>query len=313
MKTRVLLFGVLCFALLFSSCCCVGGARHDWNRYKNEFEKSYAIRTPARVTVKNLDGFVHVNAWDKNEVSVTGVVSVRAENEKDALKLMKEIDVIISHEDNSLSIRVERKRHTELSELWRLGSDWKVDIELSVPRECALAVSTVDGDVRVSEIKGAHKLSTVDGSIDAQGVEGAIECRTVDGGCSIKDVSGDVSVNTTDGGIRVRGILSGLSVKSVDGGIRVEAAEGSAVSRQWVLSSVCGSITLGVPPSLSADLEASTTDGHISIAVPAELSAMTERKVSARLGRGGGTVSVSTTDGSIKVRASGAEGEESGD
>jgi hypothetical protein len=313
MKTKLILLGTLSLALLLSSCCCVGGIDNDWNRYRNEFEKSYTIQAPAKVTVRNLDGFVHVSSWDKNEVLVKGVISLRAENEKEALRRMKEIDVIISHEDNSLTITVERRRHRGLSELWRHATNWRVDLELSVPGESSLAISTVDGALRLSGIKGKHKLSTVDGAIEAQGLEGIIDCRTVDGACSLTDVRGDVEVSTTDGSIRVEGRISGLKATAVDGRIHIEALEGSTVAQEWRLSSVSGSITLGVPQSFSADLEASTVDGQISIRAPAELGMMTERKVTAKLGKGGGPISIATTDGSIRIALSGTEGEADND
>ena len=313
MKTRLILLGVLSLTLLLSSCCCVGGIDNDWNRYKNEFEKSYAIQTPASVVIRNIDGYVHVNSWDKNEVLVKGVISLRAETEKEALRRMREINVIISHEDNSLTIRVERKKHGGLSELWRFATNWRVDLELSVPRECSLAISTVDGALRLSGVKGKHKLSTVDGAIEAQGLEGVIDCRTVDGSCSMTDVRGDVEVSSTDGSIRVEGILTGLKATAVDGSIHIEAMDGSTIAQEWRLSGVNGSITLGVPESFSADLEASTVDGHISIGVPAELREMTERRVAARLGKGGSPISIATTDGSIRVGISGSEVKETDD
>ena len=309
MRIRTILLGVLSLAFLLSSCCCVGRIDGDWNRYRNEFEKSYTIQTPSNVTVRNLDGLVRVSSWDKNEVFVNGVISLRAENEKEALKRMKEIDVIISHEVNSLAIRVERKKQRGLSELRRFGTDWRVDLELSVPRECSVAISTIDGAVHLSGVKGKHKLSTVDGAIEVQSVEGVINCRTVDGSCSMADVKGDVEVNTTDGSIRVDGILSGLRAASVDGSVHVEAGEGSTVSQEWRLSAIEGSVTFGIPQTFSADLEASTVDGHISIDVPAELRTMGQRKLTAKLGSGGAPVSISTTDGSIIIRLSDTEEE----
>lgn len=310
MRTRVTLFCVFSFLLLFSSCCCVGGIGSDWTRYKNEFEKSYAIQTPAHVNVKNIDGFVHVNSWDKNEVLVKGTVSLRAENEKEALKRMKEIDVIITHEDNSLNVRVERKKHVGFAQLFRFSTDWKVDLEISVPKDCNLAVSSVDGAVRTSGLKGTHKLSTVDGAIEVRDMEGRIGCRTVDGSCTLSNVRGNVDVSTTDGSIEVEGVITGLEATTVDGSMRVNAFEGSSVEEKWNLSGVSGSIRLGVPESLSADLEATTVDGHVSIDIPALVNRMSERKVSVRLGKGGNPISISTTDGSISVERTNSKKEE---
>jgi len=310
MRTRATLFFVLSLALLFSSCCCVGGAGSDGERYKNEFEKSYAVRAPARVIVSNIDGFVHVDSWDRNEVSVKGAVSLKAKNEKEAQKLMKEINVIITHEDQLVSVKVERKKRQGLSQLFHLPSDWRVDLQLMVPKECDVSASSVDGALRASGLKGTHKLSTVDGAIEARDIDGRVECRTVDGSCYLSNVRGTVEARTTDGGIRIDGILTGLKASTVDGSIRVAALEGSAVAEKWRISGVSGSINLAVPGSMSADLDARTVDGHISIDVPSLVGTISQRKVSAKLGKGGNPVSISTTDGSISVKLIDAKKEE---
>jgi DUF4097 and DUF4098 domain-containing protein YvlB len=104
-------------------------------------------------------------------------------------------------------------------------------------------------------------------------------------------------------------VLTGLEAVTVDGSIAIELLDGSVVSQDWRLSSTSGSIALAVPSSVSADLKASTVDGQISVEIPAVFSTRTQRSVLAKLGNGGGRISITSTDGSIRVERLGSNGD----
>jgi hypothetical protein len=329
----VLMFLVLLFGL--PSCCCIQGFDLDMEGYKSEFDRTYAMDPGGRVEVKNIDGLVRVGSWDRNEVLVEGTLRVKAKDEEEARNRMKEIKVIVTQDEDLLSIQIKRKR--AISVQWFEYGSWRVDLELTVPRECNLSISSVDGRIQVGKVDGDHELNAVDGSVLVESMRGDLKARTVDGSCTVVDVRGDVSLNTTDGYIevdrvlgnvtcesvdgpctmtavegrvsvnavdgrvRIGGVLSGLSASSVNGSIGIAAHDGSVVTDGWTISTSDGSITLKLPKSLSADLRASTVDGHVSLSVPAEFDVKTKRRVVAALGKGGGVINVSTTDGSVRI------------
>ncbi len=337
MRTALTVSFALVLALGLTSCCCIDGFDLDMEGYKSEFERTYDFDAGGKVVVKNVDGLVHVDSWDKNEVLVKGTLRVRAKSEEEARNRMKEIKVVVTQDDGVLSIEIKRKK--KRPGVWFEYSRWRVDLELTVPRDTDLSVSTVDGSVRVVEVDGNHQLKTVDGSVHAEsvkgdvkahsvdgsctvidiegdvdvsttdgsievtGVRGDVECESVDGSCTLADLNGGVSASTVDGRIRIQGVLSDLTATATNGSIGIAALEGSAVSEKWEISSVDGSVTIMLPESLSADLRASTVDGRVSLSFPAEFQLKNKRSVVATLGEGGGVISVSTTDGSIRVRS----------
>ncbi|KPJ60338.1 MAG: hypothetical protein AMJ46_07130 [Latescibacteria bacterium DG_63] len=339
MKIAVTTFFVLVLVVGVFSCGCVREFNFDFDMegYKTEFERTYALDAGGRVEVKNVDGFIHVDSWDKDEVLVNGTLRVKTKNEEEARKRMKEIKVVVTQDENLLSIQVKREKRMRPASWFQSGS-WRVDLELTVPEKCNLSLSSVDGAVRVVGVDGSHELTTVDGSlrienvkgnvkghsvdgsctvveiegdvnvsttdgrVDVTGVLGDVTSKSVDGSCTVGDVTGSVSASTVDGRIGIEGVLTGLSATAVNGGVRVTALEGSSIADQWKISTVDGSVTLVLPESLSADLRASTLDGHVSLSMPAELKMKTKRSVVATLGGGGGVIDVSTTDGSIRVR-----------
>ncbi|UCF79773.1 MAG: DUF4097 family beta strand repeat protein [Candidatus Eiseniibacteriota bacterium] len=336
MRTALATLSVLVITLGLTSCCCIEDFDIDMEGFKSEFDRTYSLASGGKVEVQNVDGFVHVESWDRDEVLVKGTLRVRAKNEEEALKRMKEIKVVVTQEDDYLSIQIKRKDKRPKVVWFGCGS-WRVDLDLTVPRRCNLSLSTVDGAVRVSEIEGSVSTSTVDGSIRVEGVRGdvrahsvdgsctviAVEgdvdagttdgtvevlevrgdvsCKSVDGSCTLSDVMGSVKANSVDGRIRIEGVLSGLSASAVSGSIGVAALDGSSVTDSWKITTVDGSVTLKLPETISADIKASTIDGRVSLGVPAEFQLKSKRSVVATLGKGGGTISISTTDGSIRV------------
>ena len=72
------------------------------------------------------------------------------------------------------------------------------------------------------------------------------------------------------------------------------------------LSSVNGKITLGVPPSVGADVRASSVHGRISndFGLEVERDRYIGSKLNARLGSGGPNIKLSTVNGSIDITES---------
>jgi len=284
---------------VFCSCCC-DAEFDERSTYRSDFEQTYALQAGGTASVRNVDGYVRVVPSDKNEVSFKGVLRVRAGSREEAQRLAKDIKVIVSHDEKSFSIEV-KKTGTARWVHWGIGHHWALDIDLSVPRQCNLDLSTVDGSVEVSGVEGTLDVSTVDGSVDVVDVRGNIDCSTVDGSCELANVDGKVEAGSTDGSVTIHGKLHGLRAHTVDGSVYVTALEGSTDAEGWRLSTVDGSISVTLPRSLSFDLEASSIDGHISVAGPAKFVSRSHRKVVATLGEGGAPLSISTTEGSITV------------
>ena len=290
--------GVLLLAALCSTSCVA--EFDEQSAYRSDFEQTYALDSGGTASVKNVDGYVRVTTWDKNEVGFKGVLRVRAASREEAKRLARDINVIVSHDEKSFSIEVKKTGAARWVH-WGIGHQWALDIDLNVPRQCNLDLSTVDGSVEVSGVEGTVDVSTVDGSIDVVDVRGDIDCNTVDGSCEVSNVEGKVAAGSTDGSVTVEGKLHGLRARTVDGSVRVTALEGSTDAEGWRLSTVDGSVTVRLPRSLSFDLEASSVDGHISISGPAQFVSRSHRKVVATLGKGGSPLEISTTEGSVTV------------
>jgi DUF4097 and DUF4098 domain-containing protein YvlB len=67
-----------------------------------------------------------------------------------------------------------------------------------------------------------------------------------------------------------------------------------------------GSVTVYAPPSLSADLEMSTTNGGLSTEFPLTVSGrFLQRSVRGTLGQGGRSIIVRSTNGDVSLKRNG--------
>jgi len=288
--------------LLLAGCCgssCVADF-DDHSAYRSEFDQTYALQPGGTASVRNVDGYVKVIPWDRNEVGFKGVLKVRAGSEEEARRLAKDIKVIVSHDDKSFSVEVKRTGKARWVH-WGIGHSWALDIDLNVPRQCNVDVETVDGSIEVSGLEGKVDAASTDGSVNVADVRGDVHCTMVDGSCELTNVDGAVDANATDGSLNINGKILGLNAHTVDGSVHITALEGSTDAEGWRVGTVDGSVTMTLPKSLSFDLEASSVDGNIYVSGPAKFVSRSHHRVVATLGEGGSPLSVRTTEGSITV------------
>ena len=229
------------------------------------YTKTFLLGDGAKLSVENTNGNITVTAWDQPKTELNAIK--RGSPDRAA-------QVFFTNNGGNLTIRAASNR-----------SNSDVRFELKVPRELAR--------IKLSSVNGAIKLSDVKGEILVEGTNGSIE---------LTDVVGVSRVSTTNGTIRAS--LLGASERNME------------------FVSTNGSIDLTVPPDFEADLDASTTHGGISIddafGVQVE-KGVVGQKAKGEIGQGGERLRISTTNGNIRLgkaelqRAKGkAKGKENG-
>lgn len=125
---------------------------------------------------------------------------------------------------------------------------------------------------------------TVNGSIAANGVKSPIHVSTVNGA---------VSVSTTEE----------AEAATVNGSILVEMGEEKS-GKDLEFSTVNGSITVRMPEGFDAQLSASTVNGVIETDFPVTVKGtFGRRSLKGTIGSGGRDLSLSTVNGSIRLRS----------
>lgn len=128
-----------------------------------------------------------------------------------------------------------------------------------------------------------------------------LAAHTVNGAVHAKDVDGDVEAETVNGDVEVE---SGGLVKAETVNGSIDARFGRA---DWTgtleFDTVNGSITLGLPADLSADVDAEVLNGRIASDFPVGGDVrQTRRVLHGTIGGGGRGLDLETVNGSITLR-----------
>ncbi len=234
---------------------------------------------------------------DSTEVSVVVNKLARAVNEEVARSSLERLSVRAEPNGETIRVRVNREGG------WREShGSLRSDVEISVPRNSDLRLITHDGRIELRDVRGEIEAESGDGRIRLDTVEGVVRTRTADGSIVGENLSGDFDSRTDDGRIQLMGTFSGLDAVTSNGSITVDCIEAVPLTRNWMLRSLDGSITFGVPKGLSAKLEASTSDGRIESALTLVDARVASNRIKGTLGEGGKLVLIKTSDGSVHLR-----------
>jgi DUF4097 and DUF4098 domain-containing protein YvlB len=240
----------------------------------DEWSKTYKLTGTPDLRVETSDANIRVTTWDQNtvEAKVTttrykiGEGGIRVDERQTGNAV--EIDVHYPHHNFSIG--------------WE---SHKVDIMIQMPRA------------------GNVNLRTGDGNIDLAGLKGAIDLHTGDGSETIDSVDGKLHATTGDGHIQANGRFDELEVKTGDGRVDVRANAGSTLAAGWRLETGDGSVSLEVPPNLSAEVDLHTSDGHIDLDMPVTTDGkIRQNEIHGKLNGGGSLLTIRTGDGSIHLR-----------
>jgi hypothetical protein len=145
-------------------------------------------------------------------------------------------------------------------------NDVRVDFEVKVPVGVRLVAKTVNGDVDATGIRADAEVATVNGKVRVAST-GTVSAHTVNG-----------SIEATMGRERWTGELE--------------------------FHTVNGSITLRMPAGTGAVIEGKTVNGGLESDFPLTIEANQgwgPRRFEGRIGEGGGTISIETVNGSIRL------------
>ena len=147
--------------------------------------------------------------------------------------------------------------------------------EVEVPDGLAVTVKTMNGTVRLDNVDGRITAATTNGNVAGTGVSGTVQGSSVNGSVS-------------------------MSLESVGGDVR--------------LTTVNGAVRLVLPPTVDAEIEATTVNGGVSVDDKLGLADVSSNRgnfgppnnIRGRLNKGGPRVTLQTTNGGVRVTVPGS-------
>ena len=258
--------------------------------------QSYDVTGQPHVQVITNDGHVRVHTGPAGKVSVNVLYEVHTWGLKSGAH---EPEVMFEHSGvNQVSITARSKGY------WVMfgGISERFEIDVTVPAECNLEVTSGDGAVDVEPLAGQISLTTGDGRLRATGLRGTLRLRSGDGGIDATGLDGNLSARTGDGHLVVYGRFDQLDLRTGDGRLEASATRGSKLATDWNLETGDGSLLLRIPRNLQAMLDAHTGDGHIHVDLPVSVSGgLSGHDLRGQLNGGTIPLRMRTADGSLSL------------
>lgn len=177
--------------------------------------RTLPLAAGSKLRVKNVNGFVHVEAWDRAEVQFTGEFKPSSRDEQ--------VKVVIESGKDGLEIRGEYPKHTG----WGFYRGPQCRMTLKVPRQIVPTLESVNGEVTLTGTRGAASLTTVNGAVHATDLGDSLKATTVNGSITLTEVRGGLNLQTVNGAIKGSGLDGqGKAVKAstVNGSIHLQTA-----------------------------------------------------------------------------------------
>jgi DUF4097 and DUF4098 domain-containing protein YvlB len=220
------------------------GADTDWdNMFGNHYDFTDNFAQPvaggSEVKILSGQGDITVTPSEDNQIHAVVRKSVRSDSQESANRV------------NDAT----HPKFTQQGNLWLLdltSGDFdkaRFDLDLQLPKQMALSLSTRRGNLSVSQREGNVDLSTDHGNLSAENVNGATSLHIRNGSVNIKTITGNVQVD---------GEVEDGSVSDVTGALEFNAGYNGTVQ----LSHISQRLHL---KSVRTDLQLAKLDGEISM------------------------------------------------
>jgi hypothetical protein len=225
-----------------------------------EVSFSYELAPGGRVSLTNINGEVTIEGGgDRVEI-----VAFKSADDDESLEA---IEIVIDARDDLVRIETRHPKRKGWFGGWDNGGA-TVDYRLTIPEDANVdAVESVNGDVRISGVRGKVKAETVNGAVDVDGASSDIRLATVNGSVSAR-------------------------FEALGGDQRVDC------------ESVNGRIELDLPDSASASVSVDTVNGGIDaddFGLEAD-KGFVGRSLEGVIGDGSARISANTVNGAVKIR-----------
>lgn len=124
--------------------------------------KKYQVKADHKLEIDNKFGEVKITTWDKNEIVVDITISVEANNEKETIKRLDNIDVKISEGAGETSFKTYFKN--EKNNKSKGKSEMSIDYEVKMPKSNALDLENAFGAFIINDLDGRADIEVKFGS-----------------------------------------------------------------------------------------------------------------------------------------------------
>lgn len=235
------------------------------------FDRTLNVRPGSSFSLDNINGRISVTGWDQPRVRIHAVKKVESRDDSVANEALKRLRVEIKQSDREIAVETIYPKKDDfgfLDVLFGTNASSSVTYEIQVPRAMNVAIDNVNGSVSLKDVTGEAELETTNGRIEVTNCSGVVDASTTNGAINVELVS----------------VTAGKSMR---------------------FDTTNGRITLSVPATLAAEVNAATTNGSVSSDLPLSTSKFSRTSVRGTLNGGGPEIRLRTTNGGITIKSAG--------
>jgi hypothetical protein len=180
---------------------------------------------PKRLTVDNLDGFIHVNAYSGSEIRVSVERSTTADSREALAEARHDVKLEMSQQGNSVRLYADTpSRHNNCCGCCR-NYRVRFDYEIQVPKEVELELKNLNREIQVTGTAGDFDIHGLNGRIDMESVAGSGSVHTLNGKVRVvfaRNPQRASEFHTLNGEIDVyfqQPLNANLNFKTLNGGV----------------------------------------------------------------------------------------------
>lgn len=308
-KLTILLVLALAFAATMIALSIGGRTTHReterafWGNEKS-MEKTFSVGPGGKLVVNADEGDLTVTGTDTADVSI--VVTARGSDDQ-----LKAYDVSFDQEGNT--VKVEARRRGDWFHFF--GRDnIQAHFDIRVPRSFNLDLRTSGGNIDIDQVKGKIGGETSGGNLDLSDLEGNVNLSTSGGNIDLRNSSGDIILETSGGAVRGTGITGGFHVETSGGNIELRDSDCKVYAstsggdirvslkdnKGIELSTSGGNVTVKLPKSITADVDARTTGGDVNCDFQFA-GKLKEGSLKGKINGGGNIIRLETSGGDIAI------------
>jgi hypothetical protein len=259
-----------------------------------EAEEKVSIEAPptGRFRVSNSNGRSRVSGEDRSDIQVTAMKSARAESVEAAERMLRDIRLVFTETPEGLDLEVEVPRKWN-----RRGC---VNLCIRIPRKMQVWVAASNGRIEVNDIHGRVRARSTNGSASVTNVIGDIEVATTNAKVSCSCTCGKLTARSSNGKIEIESHNGSVDASTSNGLIKacVERVGDEGIQ----LATSNGRISLDLPENVDADVDIRVDNGIIrNHRVLGKVSRDSDGRVVGRLGAGGASIKLRTSNGSVSL------------
>ena len=239
----------------------------DFIKVSEDFYETYQVEEGTVLEVDNRNGNINISGWDKDYVEVSAVKESwrgRSDLENAMIK--------VEETDKLLMETVHLTKNIQVSVHYDIKVPDGVDVN---------AAKSSNGSISLDRTAGNTAAVTSNGNITIKNVEGKVTARSSNGNIDIRGVEGLAEIETSNGNIKA-------DLPRLENDLHIETSNGS--------------ITLNIAENLDADIYAKTSNGKVTLHnLEIDIIHMDEKKLEGRTGDGRYRLTLTTSNGSIKL------------